>query len=202
MKPYLVPYLKCVISVPLAAENMFPENSPCLPLIGQTNIPATNPNHWFSHVGLVRFLQKKEMSNEKFPLSINYIGVLTPVSFKDVVQKVCKPEFVPVAVRGLSALLSEYCLFEKRKYILLEQSGAPLLMTLNPLHKPPNKENKRWVNIVWNITLQYFFKSLMNTVTTRFDLVSKSLTLFIMFIIIYAYVNNYFHVKCIWPKIS
>lgn len=42
----------------------------------------------------------------------------------------------------------------------------------------------------------------MNTVTTRFDLVSKSLTLFIMFIMIYAYVNNYFHVKCIWPKIS
>lgn len=42
----------------------------------------------------------------------------------------------------------------------------------------------------------------MNAVTTRFDLVSKSLTLFkkplcIMFIMIYAYVNNY-----IWPKIS
>lgn len=147
MKPYLVPYLKCVISVPLAAENMFPENSPCLPLIGQTNIPATNPNHWFSHVGLVRFLQKKKKEKKKKEqrkiLFIHDLGVLTPVSFKGVVQKVCKPEFVPVAVRGLSALLSEYCLFEKKKHILLERSGAPLLMTLNPLHKPPNKENKR-----------------------------------------------------------
>lgn len=86
--------------------------------------------------------------NEQWKIPfIHDLGVLTPVSFKDVVQKVCKPEFVPVAVRGLSALLSEYCLFEKKKYILLEQSGAPLLMTLNPVHKQPNRENKRWVNI-------------------------------------------------------
>lgn len=42
--------------------------------------------------------------------------VMTLVPYKDGVQEVCCiPEFVPVAVRGLSAQLSEYRLFEKRK---------------------------------------------------------------------------------------
>lgn len=44
------------------------------------------------------------------------LGVMTPVPYKEGVHEVCcKLEFVPAAVRALSAKLSEYRLIEKRK---------------------------------------------------------------------------------------